>query len=451
MVFNMFDGDKDGHVTPEELEAVLRNLGFRVGPHEAGIILREADKDENGTIELDEFINLMARLVKTTKEEEAEEKKKEKQAAKEKQKQTKKQKTSHSPAKSAKDKGKAKKKEEEEEEEEKPQAPKAQAPPSRRLKRADSQLKLAKGPSGPVSLTRGLSISDFYTNYAGMHDQIHAAPRDSFSNPQGREYDLGHEGAFGQFSVLVGLFCPDQLSEETFMKDAGKALGEKGFRVYVTTSEEGFAKNLPANDIGFVISTRTVSEHTPAVAEACWRHHQSGRGLAVWAENAPYFATANEVLKKLSPGTVITGYDSGGKSLSVGDANKRQQFGRHLLTSGITNLFEGITISYPESIGENLKILATSSDNHPCMLCADYPDIKDHEGRIVVDCGFTKLFCHWDTAGTARYVRNVCVWLLGLEHRLKLGMPLQGPMKLDTDGGSSSSSSSSSSATSKAE
>jgi len=47
-------------------------------------------------------------------------------------------------------------------------------------------------------------------------------------------------------------------------------------------------------------------------------------------------------------------------------------------------------------------------------------------GRVVVDCGLTKLYKEWDSAGTARYVRNIAVWLLGLEHRLKIGANIQG-------------------------
>jgi hypothetical protein len=52
------------------------------------------------------------------------------------------------------------------------------------------------------------------------------------------------------------------------------------------------------------------------------------------------------------------------------------------------------------------------------------------KGRIVVDCGFTKLLPHhWvKTAGTERYVRNAAVWLLALDYRVKIGAPLQGEL-----------------------
>src|SRR5689334_1501806 len=39
-------------------------------------------------------------------------------------------------------------------------------------------------------------------------------------------------------------------------------------------------------------------------------------------------------------------------------------------------------------------------------------------GRIIVDCGWTKMYCSWKEAGTARYVTNATIWLLSLEHKL---------------------------------
>ncbi len=64
-----------------------------------------------------------------------------------------------------------------------------------------------------------------------MHDEITTNSRDQFSNPIGRQYDLGREGAFSQFKVLVGLLCPFHLNEYQFNQHAGKALQEKGFQV----------------------------------------------------------------------------------------------------------------------------------------------------------------------------------------------------------------------------
>ncbi len=54
----------------------------------------------------------------------------------------------------------------------------------------------------------------------------------------------------------------------------------------------------------------------------------------------------------------------------------------------------------------------------------------ENKGRVVVDCGFTKLWpTYWaQTAGTERYVRNAAVWLLALDYRMRIGAPLKGPL-----------------------
>jgi len=35
--------------------------------------------------------------------------------------------------------------------------------------------------------------------------------------------------------------------------------------------------------------------------------------------------------------------------------------------------------------------------------------------RAVIDGGFTRLFCKWDSAGTSRFVKNVAAWLYNFE------------------------------------
>eukprot|EP01127_Copromyxa_protea_P010337 TRINITY_DN2516_c0_g1_i3.p1 TRINITY_DN2516_c0_g1~~TRINITY_DN2516_c0_g1_i3.p1 ORF type:complete len:124 (-),score=19.77 TRINITY_DN2516_c0_g1_i3:11-382(-) len=88
-----------------------------------------------------------------------------------------------------------------------------------------------------------------------------------------------------------------------------------------------------------------------------------------------------------------------------------------MITSGIVKLYEGHTICYPENNGD-LKVLATCSDNKPAILYADHEVLEKDCGRVVVDCGFTKLYLQWDAAGTARYIVNSCIWLLSLESKV---------------------------------
>jgi len=117
--------------------------------------------------------------------------------------------------------------------------------------------------------------------------------------------------------------------------------------------------------------------------------------------------------------------------MSVGDPNKKGSFGPHIITTGVIKLFEGITICYPvmdtskpsatpvpKGLGP-LKVLASSSDDHPAVSYADNESLGSNSvGRIIVDCGWTKMYCSWKEAGTARYISNATIWLLGLEHKL---------------------------------
>jgi hypothetical protein len=282
------------------------------------------------------------------------------------------------------------------------------------------------------SVGRGLSITQFYTEFAGQHDEIVPEEVDAYQNPKGRNYDLGREGAFGQFSVLVGLFCGFNMDPNLFNKYAGDALSTKGFRVIVLTSEEEFILKLKDNtvDSAWIISGDKFSKSSAndTFGNALLDFHKSGRGLAIWGDNAPWQFHASLATEKLL-GFKLIGNTPGGTTLKLGNGEVLGTFKRHLLTSGIQNLFEGITICYPSAQVGNITNLATSSNLHVCMACVDHNQLPSPTyGRILVDCGFTKLYCNWDTAGTERYVRNVAVWLLSLDHRFKMDYPIQGPI-----------------------
>jgi len=36
-------------------------------------------------------------------------------------------------------------------------------------------------------------------------------------------------------------------------------------------------------------------------------------------------------------------------------------------------------------------------------------------GRLAIDAGFTRLYCSWDDAGTAAFVKNIAAWLCALD------------------------------------
>ncbi|KAL8572584.1 hypothetical protein ACOMHN_017218 [Nucella lapillus] len=60
-VFEMFDKNKDGKISCEELGVVLRTLGHRYSHAEIEDMIKNADKNDNGFVEYDEFVLLMKR------------------------------------------------------------------------------------------------------------------------------------------------------------------------------------------------------------------------------------------------------------------------------------------------------------------------------------------------------------------------------------------------------
>ena len=67
--FNFFDKDCDGFITTKELEIVMRSLGHNPTKEEIDELIKLYDKDESGTIDLDEFIDLMNNKLKEQQEE----------------------------------------------------------------------------------------------------------------------------------------------------------------------------------------------------------------------------------------------------------------------------------------------------------------------------------------------------------------------------------------------
>ena len=70
-VFDLFDKDKSGAISLEELERLFKAIGANPKEDEIEAILKEIDKDRSGVIEFEEFKNLIAtKTKKLTKEEE---------------------------------------------------------------------------------------------------------------------------------------------------------------------------------------------------------------------------------------------------------------------------------------------------------------------------------------------------------------------------------------------
>jgi len=242
-------------------------------------------------------------------------------------------------------------------------------------------------------------------------------------NEERQEYDLGKDGAFSDFSILVGCFYYEIPS--SWNNNAGKALTQKGFRVTFTTDEREFIKHLLSQtsfDVTWIISNSSTSLSASEQAQfkaAVLNFHRSGRGLFIYGDNDPWYVQANWILPDIV-GTTLVGNTPGSRVLSYGNSKLPGEFdSENLIFSGINYLFEGITICYPAGDGK-LTHLATSSDGKACI---SFMDSTPEHGRVLVDTGFTKLYLQWDGAGQARYVVNGTVYLVDVERRFDSKFP----------------------------
>lgn len=230
---------------------------------------------------------------------------------------------------------------------------------------------------------------------------------DKFGNAQGNQFDLAIDGAFEGQTVAVIQLC----TEFDFSLPKA-ALKEKGFSVYrwfakaptPAELEEALKKSVQL----WVVSGTTrqlTDEHIRIIK----RYFDAGHGVYIWGDNDPYYADANVLAKALFD-TEMSGNLPGNVTVSLKKKDgKSGLLPNHLLTTGIQQLFEGITIATIEPNNTLTPLLYGSAGN---LVTAVY---EKNGKRAILDGGFTRLYCSWDTAGSARYVKNAAAWLVNVE------------------------------------
>lgn len=242
-----------------------------------------------------------------------------------------------------------------------------------------------------------------YSEWAGQN-QIAGAAADQYGNANGSEYDLIQDGSVVEAKVVVLNLC----SEEIKLKQPKAALERKGFTLIELRDCAALPERLADAAEFWIISGR--HRHlTPGALDAIVSFFHSGRGLYIWGDNDPYFADANLVLQRLfnvamfgnSPGDRVVSMLTPGKASGLVSG--------HLVTTGLVNIFEGITIAEVPTT-ELLRPLVYGSNGR--VVTAYF----DHDGcRAIVDGGFTRLHYKWKSAGTDRYIVNAAAWLLNIE------------------------------------
>lgn len=245
-----------------------------------------------------------------------------------------------------------------------------------------------------------------YSKWAGV-SRIPATNMDRYGNALGDEFDLIEDGTFEGELIFILNLCPEAFD----LSMPINALSKKGFKVVnqrgVIESTQ-FKSGLEEATQLWVISDR-IQHLEESVIGIIEEFFHEGHGVYIWGDNDPYYADANLILYKLfgigmsgdSPGDqVVSLYQAGGNGGIIED---------HLISTGIENMYEGITIA---AVGTNDKVKPLVYGSNGLVVTAYY----DENGRrALIDGGFTRLYYKWDSAGTDRYVVNAAAWLVNLE------------------------------------
>lgn len=260
----------------------------------------------------------------------------------------------------------------------------------------------AKVPADTGSAAPETTEAGPYSQWAGQN-QIAGASADQYGNARGSQYDLIQDRSVTEAKIVALNLCSD-----VNLVQPRAALERKGFTLLEFRDCADLAERLAGAAELWIISD--MSQHLmPDTLDAIESFFRGGRGLYVWGDNDPYFVDANLILQRLfgvamfgnSPGhQVVSMLASGGKSGLVPG---------HLVTTGLQNIFEGITIAEVPTTNL-LKPLVYGSNGR--VVTAYF----DHDGcRAIVDGGFTRLYHEWESAGTDRYIVNAAAWLLNME------------------------------------
>jgi uncharacterized protein YegL len=267
------------------------------------------------------------------------------------------------------------------------------------------------------NLPQGISLVKGEGKKLTQNDPIYNQKRlqrainlDKFGNPNGAEYDLVKDNAFEGVSIAVLHLYTGEGFDFSLPT---KALKEKGFQII------RWANQIPTiaefkEKLSKVFQLWIISDRQSRIPEThlneIERFFNEGKGLYLWGDNDPYFYDINIISQRLLK-INLSGNDMGDQVINLSSKNTRGINRNHPINFGIEYIYEGITIS---SIGQkNIDflnpILFSSVDK---LVVSSYE--KDGK-RLVIDGGFTRLFINWDTAGTARYVKNAAAWLTNYE------------------------------------
>jgi hypothetical protein len=225
---------------------------------------------------------------------------------------------------------------------------------------------------------------------------------------------LSPDGSFiGETIAVLQLYTGEGF---TFAEPTA-ALECKGFTILRWTSvpsERAFKEGLKKSCQLWIISdasTTLPSGHLSLVRQLV----DDRKGLFVWADNDPFTVAANQVLAAIpeTSSLKLKGNYIGDKVLcEASDTGSGSGFSKHLVTTGLEKLYEGITVASVKGMQAVHVPIIRASDGTVITAFTE-----QNGKRILMDGGFTRLMPdRWNrTAGTARFVTNAACWLFNFE------------------------------------
>ncbi len=253
------------------------------------------------------------------------------------------------------------------------------------------------------------AVASPYNACAGRSN-IPGVSADKHGNPKGSQFDLARDGAFEGYTVII--LNLGAVSRKFNLDDPIRALKRKGFSVIEYRKVPDFTE-FKATLFGGKTQLWILSDKEAHLERKYQNlikeYFLAGNGVYFMGEEEPYFRDANPIIGALFA-SQMHGNNRGGRVLNVQPTYGMPGIiANHFITTGIVNFYEGTTIATVE-LGNALEPLIYSSNKE--IIAAYY---EQNGCRAIVDGGYTRLYCQWDSAGTDRYVVNAAAWLANFE------------------------------------
>ena len=253
-------------------------------------------------------------------------------------------------------------------------------------------------------VTQGSGDLALYSKYAGQN-RIPSTSMDKYGNTL--EGDLIDDGAMDGLTIYVlNLFggCNMSLPKAALAKKGAVLIEE----TTLPDKQTLMSKLSNASQL-WILSSGSSCKLTNDAVDVIEEYFNAGHGVYLWGDNDPFYEEANTISRRLF-NTYMSGNSHGDKVVSLCEPDKNVGIIQgHLISTGIVNIYEGITIATVHTTKLVQPLIYGSNSE---VVTAYY----DHQGkRCIIDGGFTRLYHNWDSAGTHRYIVNAAAWLANFE------------------------------------